>query len=67
MQSLLLIRSSVNQESAVHVGTAEYTANAGGWRTKAEVRIQVTGNKLKVSMIMTSPNLLFINWEYTGK
>jgi hypothetical protein len=55
MQPLLLIRSSVNQESAVHVGTAEYTANAGGWRTKAEVRIQVTGNKLKVSM-----NVLFM-------
>jgi hypothetical protein len=49
------------------VGTAEYTANAGGWRTKAEVRIQVTGNKLKVSMNITSPNVLFINWEYTGK
>ena len=37
------------QESAVHVGTADYTANAGGWRTKAEVRIQVEGSKLKVS------------------
>jgi hypothetical protein len=59
MQPLLLIRSSVIQESAVHVGTAEYTANAGGWRTKAEVRIQVTGNKLKVSMIMPNPSVLF--------
>jgi hypothetical protein len=36
------------QETAVHVGTSDYSANAGGWRTKAEVRIQVTGQTLKV-------------------
>jgi len=38
------------QESAYHVGTSDYTANAGGWRTKAEVRIQVKGTTLKVKV-----------------
>ncbi len=45
------LRAVTVQESAVHVGTADYTANAGGWRTKAELRIQVHGDTLTVRCI----------------
>jgi len=38
------------QESGVHVGTTDYDSNASGFRTKADVKIQVSGNKLKVSV-----------------
>merc|ERR1712240_159340 len=38
------------QESGVHVGTTDYDSNASGFRTKADLKIQVSGNKLKVSV-----------------